>query len=124
MVKVACTQAIHESGFNTAKGGSTLADDYNNLFGIKGSGTDGFVSLPTNEYEDGAMEVLDQDFAAFLSVTDCFKAHRVLMEKPRYTRVLSATTPEDAFKQLYYCGYATDPAYAGELINLYHSLFT
>lgn len=116
---VVVTQAIHESGFLLKSGGSQLALKYNNLFGIKGKGDNGSVSLPTWEEINGKVVHVNANFAVYKSHESAFAAHRRLMEKPRYKRVLEAKTPLEAFRALVLCGYATDGKYSKKLNDIY-----
>ena len=55
---VTIAQAIEESAW----GRSSLAAQYHNLFGIKGTGPAGSVSLPTSEYQGGHWVTVDAQF--------------------------------------------------------------
>lgn len=110
---VTVAQAILESGFS--QGGSQLANRYNNLFGIKGEGTDGSISLLTHEYVGGNRTAVYADFAVNDSLSDSFRQHKDLLDHERYEPVRDANSVEEAFKQLQKCGYATDPNYPAEL---------
>lgn len=132
MQRVVVTQGIHESGFLGKKGGSDLAIRYNNLFGMKsrldakGKPIGKFVMLPTWEDTNGAApggeEQIKAPFRVFADHAECFKAHRELMQKPRYTRVIAATNVKEAFDMLYKCGYATDPRYPSKLLQTYNAV--
>jgi len=117
-------QAILES--NLTGQPSQLAFKYNNLFGIKGSGTKGSVTLPTHEFVGGREITVNQAFAWNESVEDSIQQRKSLFENGtkdkhnRYFRVLAAPTFEDAAHELLKAGYATDPAYATALINIYN----
>lgn len=129
---LSAAQAILESGLHGKP--SQLAMKYNNLFGIKGTGTgkviDGKmknrVNLPTKEYSQAhGWEEVDQFFAVNASLEDSFKQHRELFERgtrdnpKRYLPVLKAKTFEEAAQAVRKAGYATDPAYPGKLIAVY-----
>ena len=115
--KLAVTQAVHES--NWIKGPSLLASKYNNLFGIKGSGTGGSVNLMTTEYEKGEYIRVRQPFAVNLSLSDSFQQHKNLIMKPRYVSVRGSRTLGQAFQAVWKSGYATDPKYPQKLIDVY-----
>lgn len=130
---LSAAQAILESGLQSKP--SQLAIKYNNLFGIKGTGTgkviDGKmknrVNLPTKEYSQAhGWEEVDQFFAVNASLEDSFKQHRELFERgtrdnpKRYLPVLKAKTFEEAAQAVRKAGYATDPAYPGKLIAVYN----
>lgn len=116
--KLAVTQATLES--NWINGPSLLASKYNNLFGIKGSGTSGSVNLMTSEYEKGEWIRVKQPFAVNDSLEDSFNQHKTLMYRPRYVSVRGAVTLEDVFNAVWKSGYATDPKYPSKLMNIYN----
>lgn len=115
--QIVLTQAVHES--NIINGGSRLFNKYNNLFGIKGAGTGGSVSMPTMEHVQGEWIKVYDKFAVYMSAEDSLKAHKELMHKPRYKNVLLAQTPLMGFQALQQAGYATDPKYADRLNIIY-----
>ncbi len=118
-------QAILESGLR-GRVPSGLAYKYNNLFGIKGRGTKGSVSLPTNEYVRGKMVKVMQLFAWNNTVEDSLEQRKKLFEngtrdKPdRYHKVLASKTFAEAAKEVYLAHYATDPSYTKLLIEVYN----
>lgn len=118
MAKLAAAQAIHESGLQDGKG-SALAADYHNLFGIKGSGDAGSVSMSTTEHEGGQDVRKNQNFAAYSSYEESFRAHRQLMENGRYAGVMQAGSIEGAARAVKNAGYATDPNYASKVVATY-----
>jgi flagellum-specific peptidoglycan hydrolase FlgJ len=113
-------QGILEGGLQKAPP-SLLAIKYNNLFGIKGQGTKGSVTLMT--YEDtpdkGRVQI-PQQFAYNASVEDSVLQHKILLSKDRYVKVgLSKTFPEAA-QAIKDAGYATDIHYPQLLIDTYN----
>lgn len=122
MQRVVVTQGIHESGFASAHGESLLALEDNNLFGIKAKAGEPSVSMPTWEYINGENVKVNALFAKYEDFKECFEAHRELMEKPRYERVMNAGSIEEAFHFLQVCGYATDPQYPQLLLNIYNEI--
>ena len=128
MQRVVVTQAVHESGLLSKRGGSQLAIRYNNLFGIKGKGSGGSVKMPTWESVNGVVKHVRADFAVYMSHEDCFEAHKNLMENGvswnhnLYKPVLEARTVQGGFEALQKCGYATDPKYALKLSETYEKL--
>jgi flagellum-specific peptidoglycan hydrolase FlgJ len=122
MQKVAISQAILESGL-TGKP-SDLAAKHNNYFGIKASqsfpGTGGTVDYATTEYVNGSPVSMKQGFATNNTMDDSFRQHASLMSgSSRYTPVMSAKNPLEAFNALGSSGYATDPNYANKLRQIY-----
>lgn len=124
--EICLVQAVHESGF--LKKPSQLAVKYNNLFGIKGTGTDGSVELMTFEFVKGHWVKVPQKFASNLTVEDSIRQHRHLMENgtksspKRYNGVLKAKTFSEAANALYTGGYATDPKYSKKLLGVKASI--
>lgn len=118
-------QAILESNLQGLKP-SQLAFKYNNLFGIKGRGTKGSVSLPTKEEVKGKMITVNQSFAWNNSIEDSLQQRKHLFENgtsdnpTRYFKVLAAQTFEEAAEAVYKAGYATDSSYTTQLITIYH----
>ena len=118
MQQVALSQAILESGAPGKMSG--LATKNFNLFGIKGKGTAGSKSLPTQEYMNGQMTPMNQGFAVNNSIADSFAQHSdVLTRLKRDAPVLNAQTPQAAFGALQKAGYATDPNYASKLNKIF-----
>lgn len=114
MAKLATAQAIQESRLNGTP--STLASKHNNLFGIKGKGSAGSVTMMTHEYVNGHMIAVPQQFAAYKSPRDSMIAHKALMSNKRYKSVSSSDSVESGAQALQDSGYATDPNYAKGLI--------
>ncbi len=110
MARLATSQAIQESRLNGTP--SSLASKHNNLFGIKGIGSAGSVTLPTHEFVNGHMVVVPQQFAAYKTPRDSMIAHKALMSKKQYSSVINAGSVEEGAQALQDSGYATDPNYA------------
>lgn len=121
MAKLAAAQALLESGIASSKGPSSLAGKYNNLFGIKGSGTAGSVNMRTGEHLNGRDVKINANFAANRTVEDSFQQHKKLMGNSRYRKVLSSQSFEQAAYEVRAAGYATDPNYTRSLISVYNS---
>lgn len=122
MQQVALSQAILESGLNGRP--SQLATKHNNYFGIKASrrfpGTGGTVDYGTTEYVGGSPTTMSQGFASNNSMDDSFRQHAALMSgASRYSPVLRAKSPVEAFGSLQEAGYATDPNYARKLRSIH-----
>ncbi len=118
--ELSATQAILESGLASNRGPSGLARRANNLFGIKGTGNAGSITMPTREVVGGRDVMMNEPFAAYLTPEDSLLAHQALMQRPRYVNagVGSARTFEEAAQAVARAGYATDPNYAQALIRV------
>jgi len=138
------TQLIGESGYKLSK----LASQYNNFFGLKsGSGWNGkVVSMTTAEYKpDGTKYYLTGTnklynnsneaktagansgtlFRVYPTVVDGFRGWvSFLSGYSRYSKVFSATTPENQFAELQKAGYATSPTYSSYLSTIYDQIKT
>lgn len=109
-------QIMLESGGSYSGGLSGLAYNYNNLFGIKGSGTAGTVYLPT--YEEGQGTITD-GFARYNNFAESIEAHGKLLSTDLYTQYTkNATTVEEYAKAIHKAGYATSSTYADTLIKI------
>nr|WP_285854640.1 glucosaminidase domain-containing protein [Brevibacillus borstelensis] len=112
-------QAILESNW----GKSGLTQQGNNLFGIKGTGPAGSVSMPTTEYVSGKPVKVNANFRKYNSWAESIADHSALIlkgtrDKPtRYHGVLGADY-KTACIEIWKGGYATDPAYPQKLIAL------
>ena len=109
-------QAIDESGW----GRSTLASKYNNLFGIKAFDWNGAkVDLPTYEYVNGVKVYCDSYFRVYPNWKDSIIDHgNFILENSRYHNMLGCTSYVQQANDLVIDGYATNPAYADNLIVL------
>lgn len=114
-------QAILESqgkvGNTYLVGGSTLAKDFNNLFGIKAdrSWKGKKVNLKTREVYGGNDVYITDAFRVYDSPKESMKDYISFLQKnPRYATngVFSAPTYKDQAKALQRAGYATDPNYS------------
>jgi len=112
-------QAILESRLN--RDPSKLAKDYNNLFGIKGTGTHKPPSIffDTQEHSNsqGWFEV-HTGFAWNNCLEDSIEQYKTLLDLPRYKSTREAKSFVDAAQGLISGGYATDPGYARKLIKI------
>ena len=109
-------QAIQETGWgkHTPKGS-------NNIFGIKASDdwTGKKVTSSTQENYGGKYVTINADFRAYDSKAESVEDHaKLLKEKSRYAKVLTAKNYEDACHEIKKAGYATGEKYDEHLINL------
>jgi len=112
---VTIAQAIEESAW----GQSSLAARYHNLFGIKGTGSAGSVTLPTQEYENGSWVTIDAQFAVYSNDAESITGHaELLATSGYYARAMADRAYPDAFANDLTGVYATDPDYGANLIAL------
>jgi len=112
---VTIAQAIDESGWGT----SQLATNDYNLFGIKGSGPAGSVTLPTQEFENGQWVTIYAQFRVYHNVSESIADHaELLATSGYYTRAMADRAVPDAFANDLTGVYATDPEYGANLIGL------
>ena len=116
--KLAVTQALLESGVSSI---SSLAQEHNNLFGIKGEGTAGSVNVATKEQGANGLFDTRDDFAKNTTVAESFEQYRDLIGRERYAAVLTAGSFEEAAQAVKDAGYATDNSYVSKLIDVYNS---
>lgn len=121
LAKLAAAQAVHESGLASSNGPSGLAKNHNNLFGIKGSGTAGTVNMQTGEHLNGRDVTINAGFAKNATLEDSFQQHKNLLNKSRYSKVVSSQSFEQAAQEVRAAGYATDPSYTQKLISTYNT---
>ncbi len=89
-----------------------------NAFAIKGFGTVGSVTYDSDEVIDGKRISVESQFRAYNNYYEPMADHHKFLESDRYKPVCQAATPEEAARQLYACGYATDPEYPEKLIRI------
>jgi lysozyme len=112
---VTIAQAIDESGWGSSQ---LAANDYN-LFGIKGSGPAGSVTLPTQEFENGQWVTIYAQFRVYHNVSESISDHaELLATSGYYTRAMADRAVPDAFANDLTGVYATDPEYGTNLIAL------
>lgn len=113
-------QAILESNW----GQSTLASEYNNLFGIKAYGDQKKINLETKEYINEEWIVIQGDFRVYDTWEESMNDHtRLFVDgvtwNPRlYENVLLAKDYKEAAQALQDAGYATDPTYAEKVKHI------
>lgn len=105
-------QAIIESGW----GRSSLASQYHNLFGIKGSYNGHSVTLPTREVYGGRSVIINDAFRAYDNNSQSVQDHGYfLVANSRYHNLLWKTNYRDVTYLIRADGYATDPSYTTTL---------
>lgn len=90
-----------------------------NLFNIKGEGPAGSVLVVTTEYYRGVKKRVLARFKAYHNFEESFADYVELMSKERYAPCREAgDNPDEYARQLYACGYATDPNYSRNMIKI------
>ena len=108
-------QAILESGW----GKSTLASQYHNLFGIKGSYNGQSVTMATAEFIGGRYITVNAAFRAYPDNDASVADHSLfLIQNSRYSNLIGVTNSNNATKWIREDGYATDPSYTTSLRNM------
>ncbi|MED1787644.1 glucosaminidase domain-containing protein [Brevibacillus laterosporus] len=105
-------QGILESGW----GGSELAVNANNWFGIKGVGPAGSYERDSPEEENGKKITRRSSFRKYDDWTDSVRDHSEFLLKPRYSKIINADW-RTACHEIEKAGYATDSQYAEKLIK-------
>ncbi|WP_297324832.1 flagellar assembly peptidoglycan hydrolase FlgJ [Nitrosomonas sp.] len=95
-----------------------------NLFGIKaGASWKGdVVETVTTEYINGVPQKMVEKFRAYNSYAEGFNDYaKLLLDNPRYAKVLKSADAATFANGLQRAGYATDPLYAEKLIRILNS---
>ena len=112
---VTIAQAIDESAW----GQSSLAAQDNNMFGIKGSGPAGSVSLPTQEFENGQWVTITAQFRVYNNAAESIADHaNLLATSGYYGAAMANRQAPNSFAQALTGVYATDPNYGNTLVGL------
>ena len=117
LASLTVAQAILESGWGT----SALATQANALFGIKADSrwSGKTYAKQTKEFVDGKEITITANFRAYDSWEHSLSDHSAfLIAGARYAAVIGETDYKTACTAIHAAGYATDPGYAGKLINL------
>ena len=122
---VTIAQIIQESGFGTygpggkkGQGLSGLAYGYCNLFGIKGTGTAGSVSMRTSEMtESGQIYSTSAGFRAYNTYTEAIEDRAKLL-KNNYSDLIKGVNDANTFAVRIGQRWATDLYYGKSLIKL------
>lgn len=112
---VTVAQAILESGW----GQSALSTQAHNLFGIKGSYNDQYVTMQTREVYNGQSYYIYDNFRKYANNSESVEDHgNFLYSNSRYANLLGDQSYASVARKLQADGYATDPSYASSLIKL------
>lgn len=129
--RVPASLTIAQAALESSWGSSGLAVKANNLFGIKGTGPAGSVTLPTTEYVNGRAITVNAAFRAYHDFGESIADHSSLLvngvswNRGLYSGVLGADG-RAAARAIAAAGYATDPKYEELLIQLMdrHNLYS
>jgi peptidoglycan hydrolase-like protein with peptidoglycan-binding domain len=112
---VTVAQAILETGW-----GKHTIGPAKNLFGIKGKGPAGSISVPTREFVNGRWITVQANFAKYHSFEQSITEHaRFFLRNKRYAKALAVKNDAESFaREIHRAGYATGPTYANDLISL------
>lgn len=119
LASITISQAILESGW----GRSQLSSKYHNLFGIKADSSwrGSRVNMQTGEYRNGSHVMENWGFRVYSSYAESIEDHALfLVNNPRYSKsgFFSAKSYIGQADALVKAGYATDPNYSLQLVQL------
>jgi hypothetical protein len=121
--RIAASLTIAQACLESADGNSGLTSKANNLFGIKGSGPAGSITLPTTEYINGRSVRVNAAFRAYRHWGESVADHSALIRngvswnRNLYRRVIGVPGKQAAM-EIAAAGYATDPRYADKLLAI------
>ncbi|UQZ36516.1 mannosyl-glycoprotein endo-beta-N-acetylglucosamidase [Paenibacillus sp. PK3_47] len=121
--RIAASLTIAQAALESAWGSSGLTVKANNLFGIKGSGPAGSVTMQTTEYVRGKAVQVPAAFRAYHNWGQSVADHSALItggvswNRGLYSRAIG-TDGRTAAREIAAAGYATDPNYAAKLIRI------
>ncbi|KAA9004131.1 mannosyl-glycoprotein endo-beta-N-acetylglucosamidase [Paenibacillus spiritus] len=120
---VPASLTIAQGALESAWGASGLTARANNLFGIKGNGPAGSVTMATTEYVNGRAVTINAAFKAYHNWGEAVSDHSALLvngtswNRKQYAAAVG-TDGRSAARAVAAAGYATDPNYAQQLIRL------
>lgn len=123
ITKIPASLTIAQGCLESADGNSGLTVQANNLFGIKGEGPAGSVTMPTKEYSGGQWITINAKFRKYNNWGESVADHSALIQKGvswdrnKYCKVIGQDG-RAAAKEIAAAGYATDPGYAAKLISI------
>lgn len=121
--QIAASLTIAQACLESADGNSGLTGKANNLFGIKGTGPAGSITLPTTEYINGRAVTVNAAFRAYRNWGESLADHTALIlngvswNRNLYRRVIGIPGRQAA-AEIAAAGYATDPRYTDKLIAI------
>jgi peptidoglycan hydrolase-like protein with peptidoglycan-binding domain len=115
LASLTVAQACLESNW----GKSGLATKGKNLFGIKGKGPAGSITMPTYEWERGQKIKINAAFRKYNTWAESIADHSALfLRLSRYKNLIGEKDYKRACQKVQQDGYATDPKYAANLISM------
>ncbi|HEY9070109.1 MAG TPA: glucosaminidase domain-containing protein [Candidatus Ozemobacteraceae bacterium] len=119
---VPASVTLAQAALETGWGASTIGDA-KNLFGIKGTGPAGSLTVPTQEYVNGSYITINDSFRKYNTWQESFDDHaKLITQASRYANCMNYKNDPDQFaRELQRAGYATDPEYADKLISIMRS---
>lgn len=117
---VTTAQAILESGYGKSVPTDLYTKQYSyNLFGVKGVGPAGFVSVYTHEVINNQRIRIIDKFEAYHSFEGSIAGRTAFLKRnQRYAVLFESTDPKVWAQGLQKQRYATDPCYADTLISI------
>ncbi len=117
---ITTAQAILETGYGKSVPTDMTTKKYSyNLFGIKGVGPAGSVSIYTHEYVNGKKIQIVDSFKAYNSFSQSIQGRTAFLTKnKRYKSLFETKDAKKWAEGLQKAGYATDPKYANKLIDI------
>ncbi len=117
---ITTAQAILETGYGKSVPTDITTKKYSyNLFGIKGTGPAGSVSVYTHEFVNGKKIQITDTFKAYNSFSQSISGRTEFLTKnKRYKSLFDTTDAKKWAEGLQKAGYATDPKYAEKLIAI------
>lgn len=111
---------VAQAALESAWGESRLAQKANNYFGIKARWGESWIAMPTTECVAGEMRNVTARFARYASMAECFaRRDQILRTAPIYAEARAHASEPIAFIHSLAKHWATDPAYAEKLEQLY-----
>ena len=111
---------VAQAALESAWGGSRLSQTANNYFGIKAERGQSSIALSTMESVHGEMRKITSRFARYASIAECFAARdRIILTASCYAEARGHAREPIAFIHSLAKFWATDPAYAEKLEQIY-----
>jgi flagellum-specific peptidoglycan hydrolase FlgJ len=111
---------IAQAALESAWGTSGLTKQANNLFGMKGIGPAGSITLPTKEWDsERGWYTINASFRKYGTWRQSIEDHtNLFLRLPRYANLIGETDYKAAAKKVHADGYATDPDYPAKLVGI------